>query len=123
MNTKNLWLAGTHKLNHRLFGPFVVTAHMGHVAYKLDLPAAFSVLFPIFHVLKLCASWNNGGDSGTEAVHPVLRDGYEEFEVDCIVGQYGYGEKLQLRVCWWDYGIANGSLLSETTLINAPSVL
>ena len=45
ISTETLQLAGTHKLNPRFIGPFAVTVRMGHVAYKLDLSAAYSPCF------------------------------------------------------------------------------
>ena len=75
LSTENLRLAGTRKLNPRFIGPFPVVARVGRVAYKLELPAMYSALFPVFHVSKLRAYRDDGGDGGTEAVQPVLRDG------------------------------------------------
>ena len=34
-------------------GPFVVTAHIGEVAYRLDLKSQFTCVQPIFHVSLL----------------------------------------------------------------------
>ena len=34
-------------------GPFVVTARIGEVAYRLDLKAGFTHVHPIFHVSLL----------------------------------------------------------------------
>ena len=74
LSTENLQLAGTHKLNPRFIGPFIVTACVCHVAYKLDLLAAYFALFLIFHISKLHAYQDDRGDGWTEVVCPVLRD-------------------------------------------------
>ena len=75
LSTKNLRLAGMRKLNPRFIGPFPVLARVGRVAYKLELPAMYSALFPVFHVSKLRAYRDDSGNGGIEAVQLVLRDG------------------------------------------------
>ena len=87
---EHLKLEGTRKLNPRYIGPLKVAGRMGRVAYHLTLPPAYSALFPVFHISKLCAYRDNGGD-GTEPAAPILLDGQEEFEIDKIVAQCSTG--------------------------------
>ena len=121
LSTKNLQLAGTHKLSPRFSGPFIVTAHMDHISYKLDLPAAYSTFLLIFYFLKLHIYQDDGGDVGTELICPVLGDGKEEFKVDHTMGQHG--KKTSVQSSLMGYGIANNYWLSGANLINEPNVL
>ena len=114
-------LATTHKLNPRFIGTFVVTAGVGHVAYKLDLPAAYSALFPIFMSQNCVLVEIMEVMVGLWRFTSVKR-WLEELKVDFIVGKYECGKRYQFRVCWQGYGIADDSWLSKADLINAANI-
>ena len=44
---------GSRKLLPKYIGPFTVLAHIGQVAYKLQLPESMSRIHPVFHVSLL----------------------------------------------------------------------
>ena len=59
-----VWLSTRHlrkrgekckKLLPKYMGPFVITARIGKIAYRLDLPSAMSRLHPVFHISLLAA--------------------------------------------------------------------
>ena len=50
-------------------GPFLVTARIGQVAYRLDLKGQFTRVHPVFHV-SLLRRFVAGGD-GVEPPEPI----------------------------------------------------
>ena len=50
-------------------GLFIVTAHIGEVAYRLDLKGWFTRIHPVFH-MSLLRRFLAGGD-GIEAPEPI----------------------------------------------------
>ena len=50
-------------------GPFLVTAHLGEVAYRLDLKGQFTHVHPVIHV-SLLHRFVAGGD-GIEPPEPI----------------------------------------------------
>ena len=62
-------------------GPFRVLKAAGPVAYRLELPAHWSGVHPVFHS-SLLRRWRG---RMPEVPPPLLVDGAEEFEIDRIV--------------------------------------
>ena len=50
-------------------GPFLVTAHIGEVAYHLDLKGRFTYVHPVFHMSLL--HWFVAGGDGIEPPKPI----------------------------------------------------
>ena len=50
-------------------GPFLVTARIGEVAYRLDLKGQFTCIHPVFHV-SLLRRFVAGGD-GIKPLEPI----------------------------------------------------
>ena len=109
--TKNLKLKGdmARKLWPRFIGPFTVTAAIGKVAYRLDLPAHMKT-HNVFHV-SLLQPYNSDGKRHPPP--PTLVDGELEYLVESItahkvqlVGARNATKrtKVQFLVCWQGFG-------------------
>lgn len=64
-SVKKRW---NHKLSPKFFGPFLVIARVGKVAYKMQLPPR-SKVHPIFHVSQLK---KHVGTTPVQSVLPVV---------------------------------------------------
>ena len=53
LSYKHLQLDGSHKLQLRFVGPFVVQAKVGRLAYWLNLGTRYAKTHPIFHISLL----------------------------------------------------------------------
>src|SRR5712664_295345 len=110
-----VWLNGQNitttrpmkKLDHKWLGPYPVEKVISRSAYRLKLPSSFGQTHPVFSV-TLLRPYNV--DVITERVQcdpppPVVRDGVEEYEVECILDSRIFRGKLKYLVCWKGYGI------------------
>ena len=112
LEAKNLALPyQTHKLAPRRHGPFTITKRISPVAYRLQLPAAWTI-HDVFHASLLTPyqETDQHGDNFTRPP-PDLVQGEEEFEVESIRGHRSYGRagELQYLVKWKGYPEADNS--------------
>ena len=59
--TDHLNLAGHRKFREKFVGPFTISARVGELAYKLELPKTMQ-MHPVFHVSRLKAYVEGGVD-------------------------------------------------------------
>src|SRR5882724_11992871 len=95
------------KLDHKWLGPYSVEKVISQSTYKLKLPSSFSQTHPVFSVTLLRPY---STDTIAECVQqdpppPVIKDGVEEYEVECILGSQVFRNKLEYLVCWKGYGV------------------
>ncbi|GKF57876.1 retrotransposable element Tf2 [Tanacetum coccineum] len=94
-----------NKLSPKYYGPFLIIAKVGLVAYKLDLPSG-SQVHPVFHVpqLKLCKGNSfkkvllpHCGDEGLLSVKP-------EKILDRRIGKVNNRAVVHVLVKWINHG-------------------
>lgn len=88
-----------HKLSFKFFGPFVITARIGEVAYRLALPTD-SKIHPVFHVSQLKPCVGPG-----QKVLPTLPDSDALYQVPIQVlqrrvRQHGLRTIVQALIQW-----------------------
>jgi RNase H-like domain found in reverse transcriptase/Integrase zinc binding domain/Chromo (CHRromatin Organisation MOdifier) domain/Integrase core domain len=85
LDSRNLTLrtTGPNKLLPKYVGPFKVTARVGSVAYKLELPPTMKC-HPVFHV-SLLHKWNADGRHQPPPPPIAVDDGDEWYTIDNIL--------------------------------------
>jgi hypothetical protein len=128
LKTKNLTLkpAGSRKLWPRFVGPFAITARIGPVAYKLELPASMGNVHDVFHV-SLLEKYNEDGRHQPPPP-PVEIDENFEFEVQTIlahrVRRYrGNSQRTEYLIDWKGYAQEHRTWEPEVNLANAKDLL
>ena len=128
LNTKNLTLkpTGSRKLWPRFVGPFAITARIGSVAYKLELPPSMGKVHDVFHVSLLEKYRTDGRHQPPPP--PVEIDNEIEFEVRTILShrtrRFGKtGQRTEYLVDWKGYGPEHRTWEPEVNLANAQGVL
>ena len=83
LSTKHLQLDGSHKLQLRFVGPFVVQAKVGRLAYHLNLHTRYARTHPIFYI-SLLHRYHAGRD-GCAISTPITIQDEQEWPVDRIL--------------------------------------
>ncbi|CAN0928877.1 hypothetical protein LINGRAHAP2_LOCUS36724 [Linum grandiflorum] len=73
----------SQKLACRYYGPYLITARIGSVAYRLELPTG-SRVHPVFHV-SLLRRCNTPNPTASSAIPPVTDDGNLLLQPDAIL--------------------------------------
>jgi hypothetical protein len=142
LSTKHLHIkhGGVNKLFPRFVGPFPVARRINAVAYELTLPDTMKI-HPVFHVslLRKFQARNPDGSEGvTVDPHPppLVIDGEEEYEVECILqsressvrgSKRKHGKhrakRTEYLVKWVGYGHEHNQWLPESWLGNCQDLL
>ena len=87
VSTANLRLPGqlSRKLAPKWVGPFPIIAQVSPVAFKLQLSAKLSALYPVFHASVLKPHHGDAPLSRAAVFQPVTEQ--LEYKVDCIIGK------------------------------------
>lgn len=125
LNTKNLSFKGRscRKLLPRWIGPFTISATVGSVAYKLDLPPSVNI-HPVFHVSLLRKYYPSARKPPPPP--PEVVDGEEEYVVERILDHRvskRRGRKKFFLVRWAGYGAEHDSWEPIDNLDNCPDAL
>ena len=97
LSTSYLRMPGGRKLSPRWIGPFRVSARVGMVAYRLELPSQYK-FHNVFHVSLLKAYNDSGADRAEVNPGPIVLEpsGDQEFEVERIIGYRHVGHHRAL---------------------------
>jgi hypothetical protein len=112
LENKNLTLThGTRKLHPRRHGPFQITKQISPVAYKLQLPASWTI-HDVFHA-SLLRPYKETEQKGANYTRPPpdIVQGESEYEVEAIINHRHHGRKqdLQYLLKWKGYPDADNT--------------
>ena len=111
------------KLRRCWVGPFMISAVISPVAYRLDLPPHWKV-HPVFHISNLKRYHRSEEFARTEQPPPpVMVEGEEEYKVEAILQHKGKGASRRYLVLWKGYPLTEASWEPESHLQNAPLIL
>ena len=112
LENKNLTLThGTRKLHPRRHGPFTITKQISPVAYKLQLPASWTI-HDVFHA-SLLRPYKETEQKGANYTRPPpdIENGEAEYEVEAIIKHrhHGRNQALQYLLKWKGYPDADNT--------------
>ena len=125
-----VWLEAKHlntthptaKLTPRRHGPFLITAAISHVSYRLKLPSTWKV-HNVFHA-SLLTPYKETTTNRTQYQEPApdLVNGQPEWEVEQILGARRRRNQLQYLIRWKNFSEAHDSW-EPLTHINADHLI
>ena len=116
---KQVWLEAKHltlpyqtaKLAPKHHSPFRITKQISPVAYKLELPPAWTI-HPVFHA-SILNPYHETMEHGTnyQWPPPEMIDDQEEYEVEQVISHWYHRRKkaLQYLICWKGYSVADNT--------------
>ena len=114
---ERVWLEATHlhtthptkKLGPKRYGPFKVLEQVGHVNFRLELPAHWKI-HDVFHA-KLLHPYTETEEHGENFTEPPpdLVEGVAEWEVEKILDMRTWRSQKQYLICWKGYSDAHDS--------------
>ena len=114
---KQVWLKAKHltlpyqtaKLTSKCHRPFRIIKQISPVAYKLELPPAWTI-HPVFHA-SLLTPYQETAEIGTnyQCPPPEMVDDQEEYKVEQVISHQYYRCKkaLQYLICWKGYSVTD----------------
>jgi hypothetical protein len=117
----------TKKLDARRTGPFKITAQVGPVAYRLQLPRSWK-LHNTFHVSLLSPAHIDKElhpDEVDDALRPPpdIVDGEEEYEVERVLEHKGNKRKRSYLIKWKNYPISEATWEPKKNLKHAKDLV
>ena len=114
---ERVWLEAMHlhtthptkKLGPKRYGPFKVLEQVGHVNFRLELPAHWRI-HDVFHT-KLLHPYTETKEHGENFTEPPpdLVEGVAEWEVEKILDMRTQRSQKQYLICWKGYSDAHDS--------------
>ena len=97
LSTSYLLMPGGRKLSPYWIGPFRVSAHVGMVVYRLELPSQYK-FYNVFHVSLLKGYNDSGADRAEVNPAPIVFEpsGDQDFEVEHIIEYQHVGRNRAL---------------------------
>ena len=112
----------SRKLTPKYIGPFPVVQVISPVAYKLELPSAYSKVHPIFHISllkKFVPSPDEYQGCTPAPPPPVLINQEEEYEVEQVLDKKLVHHQLWYLIKWKGYPLHDATWEPLSNLENA----
>ena len=122
LSTTNLALPSvlTRKLAPKYIGPFKILQVINPTAYKLDLPAQFAKIHPVFHTSLLKAFHG----VSREQRPPVFQDAStSEYEVEQLLAHRTVRNQTQYLIQWKGYPSWDNTWEPESNLTHCQDLL